>query len=503
MPIFNSFTGAAARALGIISSDPPGTPLVTSQTATATSITVAFSISDGAFPIVNVEYQFALSANAYPNDWVLVSGSTRTVTLSNLTTDSTYKFRVRAKDQAEQYSLTTEITQATSSELAPSAPSSITVTPSSTTALAVSFGASTAGTYPIDRYQYSLNNGAYQNTGVSPGQTFTISGLGINSANTVAIKAISASPGVTSSAATASASVSTNPLIPAVPTTNWNRMTASDRELAKLSWSNVSNSETGTVTYYVNSYEVNQSGAIIATLPQQVTTSTQSDIAVVAGKSYTFSVSARNRLNQDSGLSAERRLTTGQTNQPYFAFNYGVEVHIARQRSGFSAGAIVVNLPLSVPVSPLSAGYVRIDSISVEVRRAQYTGDSPFTTSDFGHTQGMHFQLMDGQNGGVNVVTQWALPSDISQGSGFNVHGQYSGTIDGVTTRSPFIINLTSGNDGGSLAGRSIKVTALSTSAPQQFTQVTTGGTIASPSNNLIARNLICSGVTTTASTFS
>ena len=72
MPIFNSFTGAAARALGIISSDPPGTPLVTSQTATATSITVAFSISDGAFPIVNVEYQFALSANAYPNDWVLV-----------------------------------------------------------------------------------------------------------------------------------------------------------------------------------------------------------------------------------------------------------------------------------------------------------------------------------------------------------------------------------------------------------------------------------------------
>lgn len=500
MPLFDSFTGAAARALGIISSDPPGTPSVTSQTATATSITVAFSISDGAFTIVAVEYQYALSSEAYPVDWTTVSGATRSITLSGLTTSSTYKFRVRAKDQADQYSAITEITQATSGEVAPTAPSSLTVTPTSTTTLAVSFGASTAGTYPIDRYQYSLNSGAYQNTGVTAGQTFVISGLGINTSHSVAVRAVASSPGTSvSSATTTPSNVLTNPSIAGTPSVNWSRMTTSDRDLAKLTWPSVATSETGSLTYYVNSYEVNASGSVIATLPQQTTTNTQIDVATSPGKNYRFSVFARNRIGQDSATSSERALTTGQTDVPYYLLNYDVEVHIARQRAGQgTVGSIFVNFPASVPGNSWEAGYIRIDTMSVEVRRAQYTGDSPFTSSNFGNTEGMFFQLMDNIDGSGNVLINWALPSTITAAQGFNVIGTYSGTSGGVTTQSPFIVNA-GPISGGSIAGRSLKVTATGST----FTQVTTSGTIASPSNNLIAKNLFLIGVTTTASSYS
>lgn len=500
MPLFDSFTGAAARALGIISSDPPGTPSVTSQTATATSITVAFSISDGAFPIVAVEYQYALSSGAYPNDWTIVSGATRSVTLSGLATSATYKFRVRARDQAGQYSVVTEITQVTSSEVAPTAPSSLTVTPASTTSLSVSFGASTAGTYPIDRYQYSLDGGSYQNTGVSPGQTFTISGLGINSSHSVAVKAIAASPGTSVSGATTTPSnVLTNPSIPGTPSVNWSRMTTSDRDSAKLTWPSVATSETGSLTYYVNSYEVNASGSVIATLPQQTTTNTQIDVATSPNKNYRFSVFARNRIGQDSATSSERALTTGQTDVPYYLYNYDVEVHIAKQRAGQgTTGSIFVNFPASIPGNSWEAGYIRIDTMSVEVRRAQYTGDSPFTSDTFGNTEGMFFQLVDNVNGLGNVLTSWALPSTKTAAQGFNVHGQYSGTVGPVTTQSPFVVSA-GPISGGSIAGRSVKVTAISGA----FTQVTTAGVIASPSNNLIAKNLFLIGVTTTASSYS
>jgi hypothetical protein len=79
---------------------------------------------------------------------------------------------------------------------------------------------------------------------------------------------------------------------------------------------------------------------------------------------------------------------------------------------------------------------------------------------------------MDGQNGGVNEVATWVLPTTVDPNF-FNVTNQY---IAFITT-----INL----GGSSINGRSMKVTATGTSATK-FSQVQTNGIFANLSNNLL-----------------
>lgn len=481
MPAFNTFTGASARALGIINSDPPGTPVLSSS-ATATTVTISLTVTEGAFPITAIEYQAKTSAASYSGTWTPLDASTRTIPLTGLSTSTPYNIKVRAKDLANQYSAEVEITQATSDEIAPGTPASISVAAAGTTILTVSFGASTVGTYPIAKYQYSLDGGTYVDTGVSPGQSFNIGGLGVYTSHTVAIKAIASSPGTGISGARTSGSVLTNPSIPSVPTISWARMSQDDRTSAKLQWNSVTtntdSNRTGTVTYYIYPYEVDGSENVIANLTVQSTTSTSIDIAVSENKNYRFYVYANNAIGQNNGASYRGALTTGRLAAPWSLDTALAEVHIGRQRVSDGTGAITLNFP-TVPSSSSSTGYIYVNTAKVYVKRATLGTELPVTDSGFGNTQGLHFILTDGQNGTGTVLDWWSLPSTKTAAQGFNVTNAYEGT----GSDSPFTVNINYG--GASITNRSIKVTEYVTT---RFSQPASNyGAFASPSNNLLA----------------
>ena len=485
MPTFNTFTGASARALGIISSDPPGTPVLTSS-ATATTVTVSLTVTEGAFPITAIEYQAKTSAASYSGTWTVLGASARTISLTGLSTSTTYNIKVRAKDLANQYSVEAEKSQATSDEVVPGTPASVSVSSAGTTILTVSFGSSTAGTYPIAKYQYSLDGGTYLDTGVSPGQSFNIGGLGVYTSHTVAIKAIASSPGTGVSSARTSGSVLTNPTIPSVPTINWARMSADDRTTAKLQWNSVTTNtdsdRTGTVTYYIYPYEVDGSENVIANLTVQSTTSTSIDVAVSENKNYRFYVYANNAAGQNNGASYRGALTTGWSTAPWWLDTALAEVHIGRQRVANGTGAIILNFP-EVPAEPWNTGFIYVNTAKVSIKRATVSATVPNTSGDFGNTQGLHFVLTDAQNGAGNFVESMPLPSTKTAAQGFNVNDIYEGFSGGITSQSPFTINFNRG--GGSISNRSLKVTEYQST---RFDQPNSNyGTFTNPSKNLLA----------------
>jgi hypothetical protein len=496
MPTFNTFTGASSRALGIISSDPPGTPVLTSS-ATATTVTVNLTIAEGAFPITAIEYEAKTSAASYSGIWTLLPAATRSITLTGLSTSTTYNIKVRAKDLANQYSVEAEKSQGTSDEVVPGTPASVSVTAAGTTILTVSFGASTVGTYPIAKYQYSLDGGSYTDTGVSPGQSFNIGGLGVYTSHTVAIKALASSPGTGISSARTSGSVLTNPSVPSVPTINWARMSADDRTTAKLQWNSVTtntdSNRTGTVTYYIYPYEVDGSENVIANLTVQSTTSTSIDIATSENKNYRFYVYANNAIGQNNGASYRGALTTGRTNVPWSLDTGIAEVHIGRQRVADGTGAITLNFP-AVPANYWNTGFIHVNTAKIYIKRATIAATIPNTSGSFGNTQGLHFVLTDAQNGTGNFVESVPLPSTKTAAQGFNVTNEYE--VAGFD--SPFIINFNRG--GGSISNRSLKVTEFQTT---RFSQpISNYGVFANPSNNLLAFFFRLDGYQSTGSTY-
>lgn len=497
MPLFNTFTGGSARALGNISAEPPGLPVL-SATAAAISITINFSFSTGAFLITQTEYRYRVAGGTW-GEWLILSPELRTVTLSSLSVSTSYNYEFRVKDQAGQYSLTASGTTSTTSEIAPSAVSSFSVTASGTSQLTVSFGAATAGTYPITKYQYRIDSGAYQDTPVGPGTSFNITGRSSNTAYSVSVRAF-ASSGTTGTVSTESAT--TYPDVPSIPTINWSRMTANDRTTAKLSWNSVSTSGTGTVTYVLYPYEVNDSEQVIANLPVQTTSGTTADVSVSEGKNYRFYVYANNRLDQNAGASYRGALTTGISNVYWSFINVG-PAHVGRQRIADGSGALIQNLHTDTASDPSAAGYRKIDKLTVYIKRAAYDADKPgLTSSTFGNTQGLHFLLMSGQNGTGNVTQAWALPSNKTPAQGFNVISEgYTGSSGAVTSESPFIINNV--NVGGStINGGSIKVTAYGTNSSRFSLPSSNYGSFAEGSNNLMAAYLFVEGTQNTGSIY-
>jgi hypothetical protein len=489
MPLFNTFTGGSARALGNISAEPPGKPVLT-VTASAVYLTIDFTFSNGAFPINAIEYRYRVTAGTWGN-WIVLSPSLQTVTISGLTPNTSYDYEFRVKDQANQYGLTTAGTTSTPNETAPSAVSSLTVNPTGTSQLTVSFGPSTAGTYPITKYQYRVGSGSFIDTPVTANTPFNITSLNPETSYTISVRAY-ASSGTTSSASSASAT--TDPTIAAAPTISWSRMTTSDRTTAKLSWNNVATSSTGTLTYYVYSYEVNDSEQVVAQLATQSTSGTTADVSVAEGKNYRFYIYANNRLNQNNGPSYRGALTTGRSNVTWSTISGIAEVHLGRQRSTTgTAGAIVINFP-TVPAGTSDAGYIYVQSASVYIRRATNAGDAPLTSGTFGHTDGLKFVLMDAADGGGNELATWVLPTNVGTGF-FNVTNQYIA----AGFESPFITNINYG--GGSISGRSMKVTATGDNATK-FSQVQTNGVFANPSNNLLGTSFALTGYQNTGSIY-
>jgi hypothetical protein len=497
MPLFNTFTGSSARALGNISAEPPGQPVLTA-TASAIAIRIDFTFSNGAFPVNAIEYRYKLTSGSF-GTWYSISPELRTINLTGLETNTSYTYEVRVKDNAQQYGLTASGVTSTTSEVAPSAVSSLSVSPTGTTQLTVQFGPSTAGTYPIQKYQYRIGSGSYIDTPVSANVPFNVTSLSPETSYSITVIAVAATSGTTSN--TTSASATTDPTVPAVPTISWSRMTSSDRTTAKLAWNNVATSGTGTVTYYVEANEVNDAEQVIAQVGVFTTTNTTIDITVSEGKNYRFYVRAYNRLSQNNGPSYRGALTTGRSNVYWSLLNVG-PIHVGRQRVADGSGAIIQNLQSDTASDPAAAWYRKIDKLTVYVKRAVNSADQPgLTHPDFGNTLGLQFMLMSGQNGTGTANATWAFPSSKTPAQGFNVIGELTGTSGGVTSESPFIINNV--NVGGSsINGGSIKVTANGASVTRFSYPSSNYGNFADGSNNLIAAYLFVEGTQNTGTIY-
>jgi hypothetical protein len=424
---------------------------------TATTITINFSVVLGSFAISKFEYSF--NGGAYTGN---ISGGATSYQFTGLIPSTSYTFRIRAVDVSGQISEPSDlVTQSTSAEIAPSAPSvaltqmeSSTGTPINATRLTWSYGVATAGTYPVTSYQYTVYQGATVITGwatvpMAPNTNFTFTGLTPATSYTVYVRAVATANGtIYSSNGSATATTDTeilnsppsltitsrdtvnvtfdvsgstggtygvdyyiwlvvrnrdgqwvnsnttrstsntvnagtepdggftiyaaarslvsdsqggsssvggqlNPLVPDAPSIDFSSQSASERGTAYLAWGAVG---------YATQYQVFRNGVHYAT-----TGSTSYNVPVSAGGSWSFFVRAGNRLDQFSGNSNTKLMTTGRTGVPWsstvstarYIQNYGSCVQ------GDSISSLVIQAPASAS-NENDAGHYFIEKIGFE-----------------------------------------------------------------------------------------------------------------------------------------
>ncbi len=162
------------------------------NTKTTNSVTLTVTTEAGENPIE--KYYFSKdNGNSY------VESSTSSYTFSGLNDNTTYTFKVYAKDTLG-YETNEETVQVTTNAYVNPVVNSITVTDTTTNSISISVSAS-GGTNNVATYYYSINNGSYTS---STSNTYTFSGL--NKGTTYTIKVyVKDTNGVDSSVYTISA----------------------------------------------------------------------------------------------------------------------------------------------------------------------------------------------------------------------------------------------------------------------------------------------------------
>ena len=173
MPLAVSFTAACARGLGLGNGEAPRVPTSVSVTAGVITITATYTITVSTFPLSRVEYRIARGGDAgqYTGSLPGANGSNSSGTIStrvtaagateNLVHATAYTIFFRAIDASGQISPETAGTAfTTGAEVAPTAAtpviSSSQVSYPTPPFLSFTWGAGTAGTYPIGLREYSV-----------------------------------------------------------------------------------------------------------------------------------------------------------------------------------------------------------------------------------------------------------------------------------------------------------------------------------------------------------
>ena len=414
MSVLNSFTGASSRALGFSNADPPAAPTF-STTKTATTITVTYTLNSGAFPIQTTQYKVGSGS------YVTVTGGS--FVISNLSVNTPYTITMVSTDIAGQTSLESSSTVTTDPETLPSAPASVTASSSSSTTLSINFTAATAGTYPIARYEYVLNNpaGTWTTTPTGPGATFIQSGLTADATYTVYVRAV-ASTTNNVSATNASVTAQVNPGTPASPSLSFASTGSSERSNAYLSWDSPS---------YATLYHVYRNGVYYA-----ATTSTSMTVAVSAGADWNFRVYAGNRIGNFSGSSNIKYMTTGQTNVPYVKRNNSIR-YVADPTFTYGGDTYnndvvsTITLPTISTNDPNTAGYIYINSMGATFAWMQAPGISG--NPDYATVKtSINYSFV-----GTNRSTQWKTDATIS-GNGWT-YGYNNSSINSTTAINKYL----------------------------------------------------------------
>jgi subtilisin family serine protease len=179
--------------------------------------------------------------------------------------------------------------------VAPSAPTGITITPSSGS-LSVRFTAGAAGTSPITSYKYSVNGGttwATRQTGTTA-SPIVITGLTNGTTYSVSIRAVSlAGDGAASTAVSA-----TIPVAPSAPTIGTS--TANAGRTATVRWTLGANGG-GAITSHVVTAYLNGSGIASRSVTVNGATAVSATVTgLTRGGSYTFKVLARNAIGSSA-----------------------------------------------------------------------------------------------------------------------------------------------------------------------------------------------------------
>lgn len=315
MPLFSSFSASSARSLGLTSGAPPGPPVIDSSSSTATTFTINFTPVLGSFEISKFEY--SLNGAGYTGN---ISGSATTYQLTGLVPSTSYNIRIRAVDTSGQISDVSNLeTRSTTAEIAPSAPS-VTVTqkestgtPINATKLDVSFGAASAGTYPVVYYQYQVYRGAtlitnWTTTPVGANTTFTLDSLVPASSHTVYVRGVATANGTTyGSSGSGTASTDTE-IVNSAPTVTINSVTTTNVTFTR----GTSSGGTYGVSYY--RYQIkNGSGTVVSGPSDLSNASTQFTVAAGVSPNATFSVEVW-AISSTSGAIGSTGSASGQLN---------------------------------------------------------------------------------------------------------------------------------------------------------------------------------------------
>lgn len=368
MPLLNSFNGASNRALGFSNADPPMGPTIT-PSKTATSITIDYSLNNGAFPIETTQYKVGSGA------FITVTGGS--FTLLNLDVSTAYTITMKSIDIVGQTSLTSSEVVTTNAETLPSAPATVSASSSTSTSLNISFTDATAGTYPITRYEYRLYIGATAQgvwaTITLTNGTFLKTGLTPDVEYTVYVRAVAATTGSTGSNKSVVAQV--NPATPTAPTLSFASTSASQRSSAFLSWTDPT---------YATSYSVYKNNMVYAT-----TSSTSMTVPVSADSWFDFKVTATNRINAVSPNSNVKSMYTGKTNVAYLNTNPSIR-YLADPTTNYNNDShnsdvvSTVTLPTITTNDPNEAGYIYISTMGATFAWMQapgYAGTPSYVTS--------------------------------------------------------------------------------------------------------------------------
>lgn len=354
-----SYFSSASNA-GTPSHPGPGRPPAPTVTATPTSLTFSWSASTtGAYAIDR--YQYEDTDSTWEN--VGTTAGERTQTFTGLTPSSTYGRKFRAVDAQGQVSASRSATGTTSAEVPPGTPSAPTVSASGTTSLSVDYSTTTAGTYPIGKYQYQIAGGIalYKAAAVDIGSDpFTISSLNVDEEYKVRIRAVS----TTGLAGPWSADGygTTDPNTPSASTLSFRSTNASERSVAKLQWT----AQTYASTYHL--YKKTNGGADTFV---GAYTGTEADVAVSALSSYQFFVYAGNRIGNFSGVSNSKYMTVGAKNQELkININeFGPNILAGRLNLGVCGNTgSLFHYWGYVPSSSDSAGYKRVDQVGYQLQ---------------------------------------------------------------------------------------------------------------------------------------
>ena len=363
-------------------------PTVPARTlsSTALSVTIAYAAGTaGTYAIGTREYSLCPTTGGtttYVPFTETVTRTTRTdggaALLPN--TQYTVSFRYTASSPTTlPEGSTGSSTIFTAEETAPSAPGATLSITGATTAI-VSRGTSTQGTYPISNYQFRV----YQGTTPSgtwiamPSTMATVTGLAVDTGHRVQVKAVAATSGTET--ISTSVTATTNPETPTAPT--------------DLAFSGMTTSSTGTATLTFSKPTYASSGFVVVSSSTGGATGTGTFAATLSGSTfsvsigsqsynatYTYRAYVRTRLfadgvtTADSGLSNTKTWNTPQKDvaRTWTADSFGLTTNYTGYtyvipRNSCEQFRLAVRFPSSVPNSPNTVGYMRVDYMTATFR---------------------------------------------------------------------------------------------------------------------------------------